>query len=139
MGSPRGAEGPSGLPFVSSHFRVSLKECAQIFSIANLRNRIKYLFMVDLESMPEISRFLGIVIKMFYGDHSPPHFHAVYGDYDASFSIETLEVMEGKLPPRVKGLVIEWATQHQDELMENWRLITKKDKQSFKPIKPLVE
>jgi len=89
--------------------------------------------------MPEISRFLGIIIRMFYGDHNPPHFHAIYGNYDASFSIETLEVIEGKLPPRVKGLVIEWATLHQKELMENWKLITKKENQSFKPIKPLVE
>lgn len=63
-------------------------------------------------SMPEISRFLGIVIRMFYGDHNPPHFHAIYGDYDASFSIETLEMIEGRLPPRVKGLIIEWATLH---------------------------
>lgn len=76
---------------------------------------------------------------MFYADHNPPHFHAVYGKYDASFSIETLEVIEGKLPPRVKGLVIEWATLHQDELMENWMLVTKKGNQSFKKIKPLVE
>lgn len=89
--------------------------------------------------MPEISRFLGIVIRMFYGDHNPPHFHAVYGDYDASFSIETLEVIEGRLPPRVKGLVIEWATLHQAELMENWVLVTRKENQSFKQIKPLVE
>lgn len=76
---------------------------------------------------------------MFYGDHNPPHFHAVYGDYEASLLIETLEVIEGKLPPRVKGLVIEWATLHQEELMENWVLVTKKNNQSFKQIKPLVE
>lgn len=57
--------------------------------------------------MPELSRFLGIVIRMFYGDHGPPHFHAVYDKYEASFCIETLEVIKGNLPPRVKGLVIE--------------------------------
>lgn len=89
--------------------------------------------------MPEISRFLGIVIKMFFGDHNPPHFHAIYGDYDASFSIETLEVIKGELPARVKGLVVEWATLHQKELMDNWKLVTKKEHQSFKKIKPLVE
>ncbi len=89
--------------------------------------------------MPELSRFLGIVIKMFYSDRNPPHFHAVYGDYEASFSIETLELIEGKLPARVKGLIVEWASLHQKELMENWKLVTKKENQSFKKIKPLVE
>lgn len=76
---------------------------------------------------------------MFYSDHSPPHFHAVYGDYEASFSIKTLELIEGKLPARVKGLVVEWATLYQKELMENWKLVTKKDNPAFKKIKPLVE
>ena len=89
--------------------------------------------------MPEISRFLGIVIKMFYNDHNPPHFHAVYGDYEASFSIETLEVIKGELPARVKGLVVEWATLYEKELMQNWKSLTKKENQSFKKIKPLVE
>ena len=89
--------------------------------------------------MPEICRFLGIVIRMFYSDHNPPHFHVVYGDYEAAFCIETLEVIEGKVPARVKGLVVEWATLHQKELMQNWKLVTKKDNQSFKKIKPLVE
>jgi len=88
--------------------------------------------------MPEISRFLGIIIRMFYGDHSPPHFHVVYGDFEAALSIETLEVIEGKLPARVKGLVVEWATLHQKELMENWAMGTRKENQSFKKIKPLV-
>ncbi len=60
--------------------------------------------------MPEISRFLGIVIKMFFDDHSPPHFHAYYGDSEASFSIDSLTILKGNLPPRIKGLVIEWAS-----------------------------
>ena len=89
--------------------------------------------------MPEISRFLGIVIRMFYNDHSPPHFHAVYGPHEASFCIQTLEVISGGLPARVKGLVVEWASLHQKELQENWKLLTRKDNQSFKKIKPLVE
>lgn len=89
--------------------------------------------------MPEISRFLGIIIKMFYSDHNPPHFHAVYGDHEASFSIETLEVIKGELPARVKGLVVEWATLYKKELMQNWKSLTKKENQSFKKIKPLVE
>lgn len=60
--------------------------------------------------MPEISRFLGIVIRMFASDHNPPHFHAIYNDYEAQFSIELLEMIKGKLPPRIHGIVIEWAS-----------------------------
>ena len=86
--------------------------------------------------MPEISRFLGIVIKMFYADHHPPHFPAVYGNHEASFSIESLEMTAGNLPPRVQGLVIEWALLHKKELIENWKMIQKEQK--FKKIKPLV-
>ena len=87
--------------------------------------------------MPEISRFLGIIIRMFFArtEHNPPHFHAYYGDYDAVFAIDTLEVLSGKLPPRIKGLVVEWAELHKTELKKNWELL-KKDK--FNKIKPLV-
>ena len=67
--------------------------------------------------MPEICRFLGIIIAMYYNDHSPPHFHARYGDAKAEIEIQTLTVLAGKLPPRVLGLVIEWASQHQEELL----------------------
>ena len=70
--------------------------------------------------MPEIARFYGIVIKMFYEDHNPPHFHAIYGEYEVLIDISTLAVFAGNLPPRAIGLVIEWATQHQDELLNNW-------------------
>ena len=86
--------------------------------------------------MPEISRFLGIVIKMFFDDHNPPHFHAVYGDYEATFSIDTLKILQGNLPHRVKGLVIEWASLNQGQLQENWESLNKTQK--FKKIKPLV-
>ncbi len=70
--------------------------------------------------MPEISRFYGIVISMYYGDHNPPHFHVRYGGDRAAIEISSLRVLEGKLPPRVLGLVVEWASQHQPELMDNW-------------------
>jgi hypothetical protein len=60
--------------------------------------------------MPEISRFFGIVIKMFFDDHNPPHFHAEYGGDLALIDIRNLSVFSGRLPPRVMGLVIEWAT-----------------------------
>lgn len=86
--------------------------------------------------MPELCRFLGIVIRMFYEDHNPPHFHAVYGKYEASFSIDSLELISGEMPPRVKGLIIEWATLHQKELMKNWKSISVKG--TFKKIDPLV-
>jgi Domain of unknown function (DUF4160) len=68
--------------------------------------------------MPEISGFLGIVIAMFYNDHEPPHFHACYGGRRATIEIENLTVLDGSLPPRVLGLVVEWAVLHQEELRE---------------------
>ena len=70
--------------------------------------------------MPEISRFYGIVIRMFYNDHFPPHFHAEYGGYEALIDRNTLAVVAGKLPPRALGLVMEWASYHQNELKSNW-------------------
>ncbi|MFH0766211.1 MAG: DUF4160 domain-containing protein [Calditrichota bacterium] len=70
--------------------------------------------------MPEICRFFGIVIALFYNDKHQPHFHAKYGEHDASFEIETLRLLNGYLPPRVYGFVIEWAYQHQGELLDNW-------------------
>ena len=70
--------------------------------------------------MPEISRFYGITIKMFYNDHAPPHFHAEYGGSIMLVAIDTLAVVGGKLPPRATGMVLEWAVQHQQELGEAW-------------------
>ena len=58
--------------------------------------------------MPELSRFYGIVIKMYFDDHPPPHFHAEYGEYEAVFSVETLAIIAGTLPPRATGMVGEW-------------------------------
>jgi len=70
--------------------------------------------------MPEISRFLGIVIKMFYDEHNPPHFHAEYGSDVVLIDIRNLSIFSGRLPPRAIGLVIEWATLHQQELLVDW-------------------
>lgn len=81
--------------------------------------------------MPEITRFYGIIIKLFFGDHPPPHFHAVYGEYNALFNIETLEMMEGDLPPRAMKMVIEWAGQQQNELLLMWK------NQEFHKLPPL--
>jgi hypothetical protein len=70
--------------------------------------------------VPEISRFFGIVIKMFFDDHDPPHFHAEYAGNIALVDIRNLSVFSGHLPPRATGLVIEWATLHQQELFADW-------------------
>jgi hypothetical protein len=67
--------------------------------------------------MPEISRFFGIVIYIYFREHNPPHFHAVYGETEALIEIKTLGILTGSLPPRALGLVTEWATMHQNELM----------------------
>ncbi len=71
--------------------------------------------------MPEISRFYGIVIHLYYADHPPPHFHVLYGESRATIDIETLALIDGELPPRARGMVSEWATLHRDELREAFR------------------
>lgn len=72
--------------------------------------------------MPEISRFYGIVVRMYSrGEHPPPHFHVQYGEFRASVFIESLELLEGDLPLRARKLVNEWAGAHQQELRDNWR------------------
>ncbi len=85
--------------------------------------------------MPEISRFFGISIKMFFGDHVPPHFHAEYGEYKAQVNIRSHVIIAGDLPPRVLGMVVEWASLHQDELSELWELASKN--QPLHRIEPL--
>ena len=70
--------------------------------------------------MPEICRFYGIVIKMYFADHAPPHFHAEYAEFEARIAIESLAVISGKLPPRAMGLVAEWTTLHQQDLTALW-------------------
>jgi hypothetical protein len=70
--------------------------------------------------MPEISRFFGIVIAMFYKEHHPPHFHAKYAGQWAVFSIEDLKLIEGNFPRRAISLVLEWAFQNRAALMANW-------------------
>ncbi len=71
--------------------------------------------------MPRISQFFGIVIAMYFNDHAPPHFHAIYGEHEAAVAIETLEILEGSLPRRATALVLEWSALHRDELRFNWR------------------
>jgi len=85
--------------------------------------------------MPEISRFLGIVIRMYFNDHQPPHFHVEYGEHVAELNIDTLEVMNGVLPRRVLALVLEWAALHRDELRQDWQLA--RAEQPLQQIAPL--
>ncbi len=85
--------------------------------------------------MPTISTFYGILIQMFWNEHAPPHFHALYGEYEALFDIRTLALLEGKLPRRASALVLEWASQHREELMEDWRLC--ESRQTPRKIAPL--
>jgi Domain of unknown function (DUF4160) len=72
--------------------------------------------------VPRISAFYGIAIYMYYRDHAPPHFHAIYGEHEAMVSIETAGVLDGKLPRHARGLVSEWAVAHRDELAHSWEL-----------------
>ena len=81
--------------------------------------------------MPQISNFFGIIIRMFFDDHNPPHFHAQYGEHKCCIDIHTLVVIEGYLPARVLGLVIEWATLRKEELLDNWQNVEQK--------KPLIK
>lgn len=83
--------------------------------------------------MPEISRFYGIVIGMFFDEHRPPHFHVRYGEHEAVVRISDFVLTHGSLPPRVLGLVIEWAAKHRQELLRNWEAI-----EAGRPIRKIV-
>jgi hypothetical protein len=72
--------------------------------------------------MPELSRFFGIVIRLHYADHNPPHFHATYQGRTVEVDINTLAILEGGIATRALGLVMEWASEHRTELIEDWRL-----------------
>ena len=86
--------------------------------------------------MPQISYFLGVIIRMFYRDHNPPHFHAEYADFEGIIDIEKNEIIGGELPPRVLGIVTEWSAIHKTELMINWERARQQD--SLNDIAPLV-
>ena len=85
--------------------------------------------------MPEISRFYGIIIRMFYDDHSPPHFHAVYGDAELEVGISPIRIIKGRAPNRVNSLVLEWAALHQEELLDDWNRC--RHAEPLVPISPL--
>jgi len=83
--------------------------------------------------MPEISRFFGIVIRMYFFDHDPPHFHAHHGDARARLRIDPLGLLDGDLPPRTLVIVVEWAKLHRDELLENWRRLHQDEPRNASP------
>lgn len=85
--------------------------------------------------MPEISRFYGIIIRMYFQDHNPPHFHAEYQGMKAEYSIETLEILAGKIPLRAHSMVLEWASMHRKDLLANWKMA--KVPAQLKKIQPL--
>lgn len=85
--------------------------------------------------MPTLCAFYGILIQMFWNDHAPAHFHALYAEHEAVIDIRTLEVMEGGLPRRALAMVLEWAQEHRAELLEDWDLCARR--QSPKMIAPL--
>jgi hypothetical protein len=81
--------------------------------------------------MPEISRFFGIIIKMYYDEHNPPHFHAEYAEFKATFSIETGQMIQGNFPQNKSALVTAWTIIHQETLLQNWHTLF----EGLKPIK----
>ncbi len=85
--------------------------------------------------MPEISRFLGIIIAMYYNDHAPPHFHAQYGDREMRVNIPSGEILSGDFPPRAQRFVLEWVGLHKEELLVNWKLA--EQRKPLKKIEPL--
>jgi hypothetical protein len=84
--------------------------------------------------MPEISRFLGIVVAMFYREHGPPHFHAVYGEFEITVEIRT-GVVNGRFPKRALAHVLEWSEIHREELLQNWDLA--RDGEPLRRVEPL--
>lgn len=84
--------------------------------------------------MPELSRFLGIVIAMYYREHGPAHFHAYYGEFQITVEIET-GVVNGRFPKRALAHVLDWRQLHKDELLEDWRLASQR--RPLKKIEPL--
>ena len=87
--------------------------------------------------MPVISSFYGILIRMYFGDHVPPHFHADYGEFSAQIRIADFGIEAGYLPPKALALVVEWASIHQSELMINWKNLSINGIGSFSKIEPL--
>ncbi|MEI6639544.1 MAG: DUF4160 domain-containing protein [Chlorobium sp.] len=93
------------------------------------------LSLYRVSCMPEVSRFYGIIVAVFFSEHNPPHFHARYGNNKIAIEINSLKILEGNFPPRALGLVMEWASLHRTELISNWNLA--RDNQQLQKIEPL--
>lgn len=89
----------------------------------------------ETRTIPEISRFYGIVVRMFYNDHAPPHFHAVYGEHELIVGVSPIAVLAGAAPARVRSMVLEWAALHQGELLDDWERC--RQGAAPRPIEPL--
>jgi hypothetical protein len=89
----------------------------------------------SMGAMPRISAFYGIVVTMHWRDHAPAHFHASYSGHSAAIEIESIELIQGWLPPRAVRFVREWAAIHRNELRENWERA--RDREPLVPIDPL--
>ena len=85
--------------------------------------------------MPEVSRFYGIIVRFYYRDHPPSHFHVIYGDCEALIEIETGVILQGHLPQTASALIAQWRTMHLDELREDW--VRARDQRPLLPIAPL--
>jgi hypothetical protein len=85
--------------------------------------------------MPTISAFYGIIIQIMWGDHAPPHFHAIYAEHEILIDIRTLAILNGDMPRRALALILEWAQENRDALMEDWDLCSRQ--QTPKKIPPL--
>jgi len=83
--------------------------------------------------MPELSRFYGIIIRMYYGDHAPPHFHAVYSGDEIQVNVNTLDIIAGTMSGRAQALVLEWATLHRAELLQAWESASRNEPPSKIP------
>lgn len=94
------------------------------------------IFGEDKKIVPEISRFFGIIIRMYFDDHNPPHFHAIYGKTEALVGINPILNLSGDLPFRAISMVVEWSALHQQELMDNWqRLHVSQPAQKIEPLR----
>jgi len=97
-------------------------------------NNLRVIIVLESEGkeMPEITRFYGIIIKIFLTrEHNPPHFHAIYGEYNGSFDIQTLEMIEGDLPSKAQQMIKEWAKEYRADIMKMW------DTKTIKKLPPL--
>lgn len=85
--------------------------------------------------MPLITEFYGILIRMFYNDHAPQHFHAVYGEHEVVVGISPIRILDGEAPNRVRSMVLEWSALHQTELLDDWERCRRAE--PLLPIPPL--